>query len=414
MKHRLNKAAVFIAAGALALTAVPLLSATMSGASAKKPTYTIAAQFALSGGDAGLGIPEVDGVKLAVANWNANPKRKFNVALVTGDDQCDPTIAPSVATEINSNKKVVAVIGPSCSGATVASLPIYGPTDMAVVSPSATRVSITLPDPTASPPVTTPTNAQYKDFFRVVANDGVQGPADGNYIVKTLKDTNVEVINDASSYGAGLASQVAQQATSDGATVTTATLPSTTACGEGGSGTSDQITIPSSVTAVFYGGYYCDFAQLTDIVRTAGYKGVLMSGDGSDEPQYMEDLSKLSDGAGALVTCACSEVSSTTPAGKTFNVTFQKKFKTVPGAYAPESYDATNMVLTAMTKIPKVSRKAITAELKKLTYVGVSKTIKFAASGDVNAKNIYVYKVVITNNPTGFSSSLNQIAVTTP
>jgi branched-chain amino acid transport system substrate-binding protein len=414
MKLRYSRIAAAVAAGTLVLTGATISLGSNAFASAKLPTYTIAAQFALSGGDAGLGIPEVDGVKLAVADWNANPKRKFNVKLVTGDDQCDPTIAPSVATAINANKKVVAVIGPSCSGATVASLPIYGPTDLAVVSPSATRVSLTLPDPTASPPVTTPTNAQYKDFFRDVANDGVQGPADGNYIVKTLKDTTVEVINDASSYGAGLASQVAAQATSDGATVTTATLPSTTACGEGGSGTSDQITINPGVTAVFYGGYYCDFAQMTDIVRTAGYKGVLMSGDGSDEPQYMEDLSKLSDGAGALVTCACSEISSKTAAGKTFNTGFQKKFKTVPGAYAPESYDATNMVLTAISKVPKVTRKAITAELKKITYVGVSKTIKFASSGDVNAKDIYVYKVVINNTPTGFSSSLNQIAVTTP
>jgi len=413
MKHRLNKAVLFVAAGVLAMTAIPLSSASASSAP-KKPTYTIAAQFVLSGGAAGLGIPELQGVKLAVSLWNANPKRQFNVKLVTGDDQCDPTIAPSVATEIASNKNVVAVIGPSCSGATVASLPIYGPSDMAVISPSATRVSLTLPDPTASPPVTTPVNAQYKDFFRDVANDGVQGPADGNYLAKTLKATNIEVVNDASSYGAGLASQVAAQASADGATVTTATLPSTPACGNGGSGTSDQITIPSSVTAVFYGGYYCDFAQMTDIVRTAGYKGILMSGDGSDEPQYMEDLSKLSDGAGTLVTCACSEVSSSTAAGKAFNVGFQKEFKTVPGAYAPEAYDATNMVLTAMTKIHKVTRSAITAELKKLTYVGVTKTIQFASSGDVNAKNIYVYKVVINNTPTGFSSSLNQIAVTTP
>jgi ABC-type branched-subunit amino acid transport system substrate-binding protein len=72
------------------------------------------------------------------------------------------------------------------------------------------------------------------------------------------------------------------------------------------------------------------------------------------------------------------------------------------------------MVLTAISKLHKVTRSAITAELKKLTYVGISKTIKFAPSGDVQAKNIYVYKVVVNNTPTGFSSSLNQIAVTTP
>ena len=225
-----------------------------------------------------------------------------------------------------------------------------------------------------------------------------------------MKKTTIEVINDASTYGAGLATQVATQATVDGATVTTATLPSTTACGNGGTGTNDQITIPSGITAVFYGGYYCDFAQMTDVVRTAGYTGVLMSGDGSDEPAYITDLSKASDGSGAYLTCACSTVGSTTAAGKAFVNEYQKLFKTAPGAYAPESYDAANMEFTAMTKIPKVTRKAITAELKKLTYKGITKTIKFSATGDVTSKAIYVSQVVLKNG----KYIINQIASTTP
>lgn len=400
MNHKFTRLTTLVAVGALTLSGATLTLGSGAGAAAKKlPTYEIAFQGVLSGGAASLGIPEKDGASVAVALWNANKHRKFNIKMISGDDQCDPTVAPSVATQLSSNKKVLAIVGPTCSGATLASLPIYGPYGMAVLSPSATN-----------PPLTTPADDPHHIYFRDVANDSIQGPADGNYLAKTLKKKTIEVINDASTYGAGLAAQVATQATADGATVTTATLPSTTACGNGGTGTNDQITIPSGVTAVFYGGYYCDFAQMTDVVRTAGYTGTLMSGDGSDEPAYITDLSKVSDGNGVYLTCACSTVGSTSAAGKAFNTEYKKLFKTAPGAYAPESYDAANMIFTAMTKLHKVTRKGITAELKKLAYKGITKTIKFSSTGDVTSKAIYVSKVVVTNG----KGTIKQIASTTP
>jgi len=415
MKLRLNKTVAAVASSALLLMTVPAIGIASASGASSKPTYTIAFQGILSGGSSALGINERNGVKLAVTDWNKVKTHKFHVKLISGDDQGDPTVAPSIATQISSNPKVIAVVGPSYSGATVASLPIYGPAKMAVVSPSATRVSLTLPDPTATPPVTKSTNAQYGNvFFRVVANDGVQGPADGNYLAKTLKKKNIFVVNDASSYGAGLASQVAAQATADGATVTTATLPSTTACGNGGTGTNDQITVPAGTTAVFYGGYYCDFAKMTDVVRTAGYTGTLMSGDGSEDPHYMSDLSNLNDGKGTLLTCACAQVSNTNAAGKAFNTQYQKTFKTQPGAYSPESYDAANMILTAMTKVKKVTRASVLAELHKLTYKGLTKVIKFNAAGDVSSNNVYVYAVQVANGANGFSATIKQIASTKP
>ncbi|HVB51508.1 MAG TPA: branched-chain amino acid ABC transporter substrate-binding protein [Acidimicrobiales bacterium] len=385
--------------GALTLSGATLTLGSSAGAAKKLPTYEIGFQGVLSGGAASLGIPEKNGTTVAVDLWNANKHRKFNIKMIPGDDQCDPTVAPSVATQLSTNKKVLAIVGPSCSGATLASLPIYGPTGMAVLSPSATN-----------PPLTTNADDPYHIYFRDVANDSIQGPADANYLAKTLKKKTIEVVNDASTYGAGLATAVATQAKTDGATVTTATLPSTTACGNGGTGTNDQITIPSGVTAVFYGGYYCDFAQMTDVVRTAGYKGVLMSGDGSDEPAYITDLSKVSDGSGVYLTCACSTVGSTSAAGKAFNTEYRKLFKTAPGSYAAESYDGANMIFTAMTKIKKVTRKAITAELKKLTYRGITKVIKFLPTGDVTSKAIYVSKVVVKSG----KGTIKQIASTKP
>ena len=135
-----------------------------------------------------------------------------------------------------------------------------------------------------------------------------------------------------------------------------------------------------------------------------------MSGDGSDEPAYITDLSNVSDGSGVYLTCACSTVGSTTTAGKTFVNEYRKLFHTNPGAYAPESYDAANMEFTAMTKIKNVTRRAITAELHKLTYKGITKTIKFKADGDVTSTDIFVSHVVVTSG----KGKIVQIAVTTP
>ena len=60
----------------------------------KLKTYEIGYQGPLSGGNAATGLYEKYGAQLAVKQWDANKKRKFNIKLVPGDDQGDPTIAP--------------------------------------------------------------------------------------------------------------------------------------------------------------------------------------------------------------------------------------------------------------------------------------------------------------------------------
>ena len=125
----------------------------------------------------------------------------------------------------------------------------------------------------------------------------------------------------------------------------------------------------------------------------------------------MAALSNVNDGKGSLLTCACSQVSNSTAGGRLFNSQYAKKFHAAPGAYSPESFDATNMVLTAMTKIKKVTRANITAELKKLTYKGLTKVIKFNSAGDVTSNSVAVYQVQVGS---GSSSSIKEIATTTP
>jgi branched-chain amino acid transport system substrate-binding protein len=375
--------------GALAISGLITLSAT-SASAAKLPTYEIGFEGPLSGGNAATGIYEKFGAQLAVKQWQANKHRKFNIKLVPGDDQGDPTIAPSVATGFVLNSNIMAVVGPAFSGATVATLGIYGANHVAEVSPSATRVSITQMDPTASP--SGPLNT-YHNFFRVVANDGVQGPADGTYLQKHYGTGKILVISDTSTYGAGLANQVAAAVTAAGGSIaggSVLNLPYSNACTAGGTGTSDAVTASlAGVSAVFYGGYYCDFAQVVDnLVGTQHFTGAIMSGDGSDEPQFITSLSTPADGNGVLLTCACSNQQ---PASWT--AAFTAVAHEAPGPYSAESYDATNVILAAMSKLKVVTRPALLAQIKKTNYKGITKTIKFDAAGDVAGSAIFVNKV---------------------
>jgi branched-chain amino acid transport system substrate-binding protein len=388
------KAGVPLVAGGLVLSG--LGGAAMAGAAthpsaAKVKTYTIAYEGPLSGGNQALGLNMLYAVELAIAQWNAHKGDPFKLTAVQKlDDQGDPTISPTEAHIAVSDAHTIGVVGPAFSGATEASQAVYGPAHMPLVSPSATN-----------PLIVTSYNPDH-NFFRVVADDSVQGPADANYVVKTLKFKSLYVVDDASSYGLGLAQAFNAQAKTDGASTTTNEADGTTGCSAGTGSPTEYPPLASEIATakpalVFYGGYYCDFALFTSALRTAGYTGKIMSGDGSDDPHYVAETSPSSDANGTYLTCACSAVG-TTAADKAFTTGFKHYSKGVaPGTYSPESYDATNTLISAMVAVLKahkpLTRPNVVAELHKITFHGLTKTIHFLANGNIAGTAIYVNQV---------------------
>jgi branched-chain amino acid transport system substrate-binding protein len=381
MKLRLNKTVAAAASSALLLMAVPAVGiASASGASAK-PTYTIGYEGPLSGGNQQLGLNMVFGVQLAINQANASGKLKFKLKLRTYDDQGDPTISPTQAQAAVHNKSLVAIVGPAFSGATAASEPYYSAAHVATVSPSATRVSLA-------------TNG-WNNFFRVVADDGVQGPADANYLVTKKGFKTVYVVNDGTSYGAGLASALAAQATTDGATVTTATVPGTSQCQNGTASATEYSAaatqaVASHAAALFYGGYYCDLGLFLGALKSAGYSGTIMSGDGSLSPALIQGTTPASAADGVLLTCACA-----TSTNHKFNSAYSalSHFSAANATYAAEAYDATNAVINAMKSLKHVTRSGIVSALHKLTYKGLTKVVKFQSNGNIAGSAIFVNKV---------------------
>jgi branched-chain amino acid transport system substrate-binding protein len=383
MKLRLNKTVAAMAAGSLLLLVVPAVGlASSSGAASKaKPTYVIGYEGPMSGGGQQYGLDERFGVVVAINEANATGKLPFKLKLVTYDDQGDPTISPTQAQAAIANKQLVAVVGPSFSGATAAAEPYFSGADVATVSSSATNVALA--------------TSNWKNFFRVVADDGVQGPADANYLVKTKGFKTIYVVNDGSTYGAGLAATFASTATTDGATITTATVPGTSQCTNGTASATEYTAaatqaVASGAKAIFDGTYYCDLGLFVSALSSAGYTGTIMSGDGSDSPDLVTGTTPASAANGVLLSCACAA-----SANAAFNKAYLKvaKFPASTALYAPESFDAANVIIAAMKTLKKVTREGIVTALHKITYKGITKTIKFQKNGNISGSAIYVSEV---------------------
>ena len=352
-------AVVTAAAVAFGLTSVPAASAAVK-------TYTIGYQGPLSGGEASTGIDEQNAVKYAIKLFEAKNKG-FKIKLVSIDDQGDPAVAGTVAPGVASNKNVLGVVGPAYSGATIASLPYYKSVNMAVISPSATRVSLT--DPT-SPDFGGPI------FHRVVGKDDLQGPALAKYATAGVKAAKVFVFDDQSAYAVPLRGfvEAGLKKVSGASVVGGDSVPNTT--------TDFSPTIAKIATSganvVIYTGYYSQAAVFIKQLRDSGSKAVFAGGDGV----FNQEFPKLAGAAaeGSKVT----GVGGLAGVDAKMEADFKKKMGVSSGVYSVESFDAANILLSGI-KAGKTTRVKMLAYVKAYKGKSISgNTIKFDANGDIS------------------------------
>jgi branched-chain amino acid transport system substrate-binding protein len=325
----------------------------------------IAFMGALSGPAAALGINAVNGVELAVEQYNA-AHADCKVTLVKSDSQSDPKQAPGVAKSLIDDKKVIGVVGPLFSGESKAADPLFNEAKLSMITASATNPGLA--------------NNGWTYFHRILGNDATQGPSVSKLLTDTVHAKSVFVIDDASEYGKGLADIVKGDL---GKTVV-------------GSDTIEagKTDFPSTVTAVksanpdaaFYGGYYAEASLLIKQLRDAGWKGIFVVGDGVKDPEYVKVAKAAAEGT--LMTCPC--VPGDTAA--TFLTDYKAKFNTEPGTYSPEGFDAANVFLNGIAD-------GITDRVKMNDYVssydkdGITKHIKFDAKGESAEIPIWAYEV---------------------
>ncbi|SCE91554.1 branched-chain amino acid transport system substrate-binding protein [Micromonospora viridifaciens] len=372
MRQKLARVLGGVAAMALAVGgAAACKSDSGSEASGGACGYKIVFFGALTGPDAGLGINENNGVKLAVDQYN-KANKDCTVELLQLDSQGSPDQAPQLANQAIDDEKVLGVVGPAFSGESEAANPLFNEAGLVHITASATRPSLS--------------QQGWKTFFRSVGNDNAQGPAAAKYIKEELKAEKVFVIDDQSAYGAGLADEVKK--------ALGAAVVDTDKVQGGGKQTEFSGTVTkvkaSGATAVFFGGYYAEGGLIRKALTNAGVKATMVGADGMKDPAFIDGASKTA-AEGTIFTCPClpaSEVKGTFPAD------YKAMHGTDPGTYSDNAFDAANILLSGI-KAGKNTRADLLAYVKGYTGEGVVGSYKFTDTGelDPSAVQIWAYKV---------------------
>lgn len=338
-----------------------------TGSSNKNCGYKIAYFGALTGSSANLGVNIEQGAELAVDQYN--DKNGANcITIQKFDSQGSPDVAPGLARSLVTDNKIIGIVGPPFSGESEAADPIFNDAGIPLITPSATRPSLS--------------THNWKVFHRAVANDDAQGPAAAAYIQNVLKATKVFVADDQSAYGAGLADVVKSKLGSS--------VVGTDKTAADGKQTDFSATVTkivaSGATAFFYGGYYQNAGLLRKQLTAAGWKGTQVGGDGVNDPGFAKAAGNDA-AAGSIVTCPCAPASK---ASGTFVSDYKAKWNTDAGTYSDVAFDAMNIFLKGIDAGNTTPDKMNTY-LSSVNYTGVANTYKFTSVGELDSSLIKVW-----------------------
>ena len=172
------KAKLSLMVAALAISGLALAGCSKS-TSASDNMIHIASVSPLSGGTANAGKDNESGARLAVEEINAQGGvdvggKKYLINLISEDDGADAKQGTTVAQKITDNKAIIGVVGHYNSGVSMAANPIYAKSNLVEITPSATNPDVTVKSPKTANGVTS--------VYRMVAHDGMQGPALAIYV----------------------------------------------------------------------------------------------------------------------------------------------------------------------------------------------------------------------------------------
>jgi branched-chain amino acid transport system substrate-binding protein len=368
----MKRVSAAVAAAALAV-AVGVSAGTAVGAQPKKVTCsaTIGVMGGFTGARAAIGQEELNFSKLAVARFNASNHTK--IRLVEGDIQVDPSKASVVAQQFASNRKILAVVGPDASFAVDAAGPIFTRARVGFVSGSATRVTLT--------------NGQYPTFFRVVPNDGVQGPTDARFMIQQLRAKKVMLVDNQTDYSTGLNASIADVLQAAGVNVVRGSTSTTQ-----NDFSSLIATIGPDIDVVFLPLQVPADAQLfAQQLSAQGKHPVIFGGDSVFSPTDFHP-------EGAYASSFAPDIHAL-PADAAIVKAYKTRYGDFATPFGPVVYAATDVILRAVHTACAKGTPTRAAVLKAIHKTAIPSFIlggafAFDSHGEPKNARFYVFKVV--------------------
>jgi branched-chain amino acid transport system substrate-binding protein len=351
--------------------------AAAAGAISCTKSVTIGMMAPITGPAASIGDDQLHWAQFYIQQWNA--KHRLKIKLVQGDTQLDPSKASVIAQQFASNKSIVAVIGPAGSQEVVASSPILKRAGLVFTSGSATRVSLT--------------DGSLRGFFyRVVPNDGVQGPTAADYMTSKLgvrSGNAVMVVDDQESYSTGLADIVQAALKAKGVNVDRESISQ-----QATDFSSLVAKVSSNTKVVFLPFQLASQAQLfAQQLKAQGKAAIVFGSDGTF------DSSKFSVN-GSYISFFAPDVTTIRTDAAVVRA-FHKRFPGATSPFGAPNYVAAQVYANAITNACKAGKNKITrgsvrawVRKTKLTATILGGPLKFTANGDVFGAKFHVFKIV--------------------
>jgi branched-chain amino acid transport system substrate-binding protein len=374
MRKGLIVAAVAVCASAAVVTAaVAKTSAPAAPAQLAACTnVSLGVNAPLTGPAGFLGQEQLSWASFAVSKYNKEKGTKFKI--VQGDSQLDAAKARTATQRFISNKNVMAEIGPSISQGVITSRSLLLKAKMLAISPSATRVDLTLP------------KRKVSVFFRNVPHDGIQSPTIANFVKTKLKASDVVVVDSQDDYSVPLADSVQRLLRRQGVDVSRESVAATD------TDFSSIITnVGSEVDVVVFATQTASQAQtMSQQLREQGKKAIVFGTDGVYSPsQFKPRLGYVSIFAADLHFL---------PSAKKIVAEYNKysKNKTF-GAFGPPTYMASWIAMDAIVKgcaDGKLTRGELVPLVQRSNTPSIlGGNIRFNGKGDVVGAKFALYKV---------------------
>ncbi|WP_297075830.1 ABC transporter substrate-binding protein [uncultured Enterococcus sp.] len=347
-----------------------LLSACSAGPTGKdssdggnKPsgdTIKIGANLELSGDVAGYGTQEKEGIELAVDQINKDGGiLGKKVELIVKDNKSDNNEAATVAANLATNDKVVAIIGPATSGATKAATPNITKAKVPMITPSGTDDSVTM------------TNGKVQPYvFRSSFQDSFQGKVLAEFAQKNLDAKKVAILGDNSSdYAIGLTK--AFKETYKGDVVLEENFTK---------GDKDFQAVLTKLKntdfdVLYIPGYYEEAGLIIKQARELGIEQPILGADGFGDEKMIE-LAGAKNVTNVYYTGHFSTLAPANDTVQPFIDAFKEKYGKEPSTFNALAYDAMNMVKKAIEDEKSADSEAITKGLANLKdFVGVTGNI---------------------------------------
>ena len=291
-----------------------------------------------------LGSSTQRAVALALADYG--PIKGHDVTMGAGlDSLCTPEGGAAAAQTVVGDRRVVGVIGTSCSAAAVEASPILSEAGLVLISPTNTA-------PTLTSDLRGNAGADnYAGYYRTSNNDLYEAEAVAEFAHHDLGLHDMVVFHDGDPYTSGLANAFAAAFEQGGGTVTVATVSK---------GQTDMIAVLTEVAAAGPEGLFLTLFpdEAGEIIRqvgqVAGLEEVVLIGGAA-----LVDFEFLaipeSEGmylASPELDFGSSVNEATGKNGGDLAAAYQEKYNEAPGSvYMAHAYDATTMLLRAIEEV---------------------------------------------------------------